>query len=150
MTSVQLLVLQDNKELNDRDDDYALIISLNSSNSSSGIEAYTPISSLNSSTLSRIYLSACDPADISIHNKIDSLGSKIEKHLSLFSDVFLLTKYKYTPVAKKIHPGIGELQDKFWSECKIIGNPLKSMPKLNLNPPLTFTLTDQYTLEWQD
>jgi hypothetical protein len=24
------------------------------------------------------------------------------------------------------------------------------MPKLNLNPPLTFTLTDQYTLEWQD
>jgi hypothetical protein len=57
-----------------------LIISLDSSNSSSSIEAYTPISSLNSSTLSQIYLSACDPADIFVYNKINSLGSKSEKH----------------------------------------------------------------------
>jgi hypothetical protein len=113
---VQLPFLQGNKELNDRDDDYVLIISLNSSNSSSSIEAYTPISSLNSSTLSQVYLSACDPADISIHNKINSLGSKSKKHVNLFSNVFLLT-------------------------------PLESMPKLNPNPPSTFTPTDRYTLE---
>jgi hypothetical protein len=90
-----------------------LIISLDSSNSSSSIEAYTPISSFHSSSLSQIYLSACDPADISIHNKINSLGSKSEKHLSLFSDVFLSTKKKYKPVAKKVHPVIGKLPDKF-------------------------------------
>jgi hypothetical protein len=89
---VQLPCLQGDEELNDRDDDYTLIISLDSSNSSSSIEAYTPISSLNSSSLSQIYLSACDPVDIYIHNKINSLGLKSEKHLSLFSNVFLSTK----------------------------------------------------------
>jgi hypothetical protein len=129
-----IALLQGDKELNDRDDDYALIISLNSSNSLLSIEAYTPISSLNSSTLSWIYLSACDPANISVHNKIDSLGLKSKKYLSLFSDVFLSTKKKYKPVAKKVHPVIGELPDKFWIERKITGNPLESMPKLNLNP----------------
>jgi hypothetical protein len=49
---VQLPFLQGDEELNERDDDYTLIISLDSSNSSSSIKVYTPISSLNSSTLS--------------------------------------------------------------------------------------------------
>jgi hypothetical protein len=54
---MQLPFLQGDEELSDRDNDYVLIISLDSSNSSSSIEAYTPISSPDSSTLSRIYLS---------------------------------------------------------------------------------------------
>jgi hypothetical protein len=59
------LPLLDSKELIDREDDYAPIISLNLVNSSSIIEAYIPISSLKPSTLSQIYLSACDPVDFS-------------------------------------------------------------------------------------
>jgi hypothetical protein len=144
---MQLLFLQGDEELSDRNDDYVLIIYLDSSNSSSSIEAYTPISSLNSSTLSSIYLSTCDPAYISVHNKIDSLGSKSKKHLSLFSDIFLLSKNKYKPIAKKVHPVIGKLPDKFQIEHKIIGNPLESMPKLNLNPPSIFTPTNRYILK---
>jgi hypothetical protein len=46
--SVQLPFLQGNEELSDKDNDYVLIISLDSSSSSSSIKAYTPISSLNS------------------------------------------------------------------------------------------------------
>jgi hypothetical protein len=71
---MQLPFLQGDEELSHRKDDYVLIISLNLSNSSSIIEAYIPISSPDSSTLPRIYLSACDPADISIYDKINSLG----------------------------------------------------------------------------
>jgi hypothetical protein len=86
MPLTQLPLLQCDKKLSDRDDDYILIIS---SDSLSSIKVYTSISSVNSSTLSQIYLSVCDPADISVYNKIGSLSSKSEKHLSLFSDIFL-------------------------------------------------------------
>jgi hypothetical protein len=114
----------------------------NFTNSLSSIKAYTFISSPDSFTLSWIYLSACDPTDISVYNKINSSGSKSEKHLSLFSDIFLSTKKKYKPIAKRVHPVIGKLPDKFWIKHKIIGNLLKSMPKHNPNPPSTFELTD--------
>jgi hypothetical protein len=78
------------------------------------------------------------------------LGSKSEKHLNLFSNIFLLTRGRYKPVAKKVHPVIGKLPDKSQIVHKFIGNPLESMPKLNPNPPSIFEPTDWYTLEQQD
>jgi hypothetical protein len=49
-------------------------------------------------------------------------------------------------MAKKVHPVIGELPEKFRIELKIIGNPLDNLPTLNPNLP-PFTPTDHYTLE---
>jgi hypothetical protein len=84
------------------------------------------------------------------------------KCLAPYTDLFLSTKKKYKPVAKKVHPVIGELPEKFRIECKIIGNPLNNLPVLNPNPPpfiptaihthchsypLPFIPTDCYTLE---
>jgi hypothetical protein len=133
----------------------ALIISLDSVNSSAFVEAYTPIPSSDSSTLSRIYLSACDFADTEsstfsndIHTPTDLMTSA-SKRLTPYTDLFLSAKKKYKPVAKKVHPVIGELPEKFWIERKIIGNPLNDLPVLNPNP-LPFKPTDHYTLEQRD
>jgi hypothetical protein len=69
--------------------------------------------------------------------------------LAPYTDLFLSAKKKYKPVAKKVHPVIGELPEKFCIEHKIIGNPLDNLPALNPNPP-PFTPTDRYTLEQRD
>jgi hypothetical protein len=145
------------KGLVERENDYALVISLDSVNSSAFVEAYTPIPSSDSSTLSRIYLSACDYPDTpsstlytAIHTPADSTTSSSmtspSDRLAPYTDLFLSAKKKYKPVAKKVHPVIGELPEKFRIERKIIGNPLNNLPILNPNPP-PFTPTDRYTLE---
>jgi hypothetical protein len=67
-------------------------------------------------------------------------------HLAPYTNLFLSTKKKYKPVAKKVRPVIGELPKKFHIERKIIGNPLHDLPILNPNPP-PFIPTDRYTLE---
>jgi hypothetical protein len=66
--------------------------------------------------------------------------------LALYTDLFLSTKKKYKPVAKKVHPVIGELPEKFCIERKIIGNPLDDLPILNPNPP-PFQPSDRYTFK---
>jgi hypothetical protein len=63
-----------------------------------------------------------------------------------YTDLFLSTKKKYKPVAKKVRPVIGELPKKLWIERKIIGNPLDDLLVLNPNP-LSFIPTDCYTLK---
>jgi hypothetical protein len=144
----------------ERENDYALIISLDSVNSSAFVEAYTPIPSSDSSTLSHIYLSACDFPDTpsstlynTIHTPADSTTSPSttspSDRLAPYTNLFLSTKKKYKPVAKKVHPVIGELPEKFHIERKIIGNPLDDLPTLNPNPPL-FIPSDRYTLERRD
>jgi hypothetical protein len=67
-------------------------------------------------------------------------------HLAPYTNLFLSTKKKYKPIAKKVCPVIGELPKKFGIECKIIGNPLDDLPVLNPNPP-PFIPTNHYTLE---
>jgi hypothetical protein len=120
-------------------------------------EAYTPIPSSDSSTLSRIYLSTCDYPDTpsstlytTIHTPADSMTSPLmtspSDRLMPYTDLFLSAKKKYKAVAKKVCPVIGELPEKFCIERKIISNPLDDLPTLNPNPP-PFTPTDRYTLE---
>jgi hypothetical protein len=139
----------------ERENDYALIISLDSVNSSAFVEAYTPIQSPDSSTLLRIYLSTCDFPDTesstfyNTTNTPSNSTTSAPEHLAPYTDLFLSTKNKYKPVAKKVHPVIGELPKKFCIEHKIIGNPLDNLPVLNPNPP-PFIPTDRYTLERQD
>jgi hypothetical protein len=141
----------------ERENDYALVISLDSVNSSAFVEAYTPIPSSDSSTLSRIHLSACDFPDTpsstlynTVHTPADSTTSPSmtspSDHLTPYTNLFLSAKKKYKPVTKKVCPVIGELPEKFHIERRIIGNPLDNLPTLNLNPP-PFTPTDRYTLE---
>jgi hypothetical protein len=141
----------------ERENDYALIISLDSVNSSAFVEAYTPILSSDSSTLSRIYLSACDFLDTplstlynTIHTPADSMTSPSmtspSDRLVPYTDLFLSAKKKYKPVTKKVHPVIGELPEKFHIERKIIGNPLDDLPTLNPKPP-PFKPSDCYTLK---
>jgi hypothetical protein len=108
----------------ERENDYALIISLDSVNSSAFVEAYTPIPSPDSSTLSRIYLSACDSPDTkpstysnTTYTHADSTTSPSTTSpsdcLAPYTDLFLSAKKKYKPVAKKVRPVIGELPEKF-------------------------------------
>jgi hypothetical protein len=141
----------------ERENDYALVISLDSVNSSAFVEAYTPIPSSDLSTLSRIYLSACDYPDTpsstlytTIHTPTDSTTSPSttspSDRLAPYTDLFLSAKKKYKPVAKKVRPVIGEIPEKFHIERKIVGNPLDDLPTLNPNP-LPFTPTDRYTVE---
>jgi hypothetical protein len=124
------------------------------------VEAYTPIPSSDSSTLSRIYLSACDYPDTpsstlynTVHTPTDSTTSfsttPPSDRLAPYTDLFLSSKKKYKPVAKKVCPIIEELPEKFRIERKIISNPLDDLPTLNPNPP-PFTPTDCYTLERRD
>jgi hypothetical protein len=63
-----------------------------------------------------------------------------------YTDLFLSSKKKYKPIAKKVRPVIGELPKKFRIERKIIGNPLNDLPVLNPNSP-PFIPTNHYTLE---
>jgi hypothetical protein len=144
----------------EKENDYALIISLDSVNSLAFVEAYTPIPSSDSSTLSHIYLSTCDYPDTpsltpytTIHIPTDSTTSPSttspSDHLVPYTNLFLSANKKYKPVTKKVCPVIGESPEKFHIECKIIGNPLDDLPTLNPNPP-PFTPTDRYTLEQQD
>jgi hypothetical protein len=136
----------------ERENDYTLIIPLDSVNSLAFVEAYTPIQFPDSSTLSHIYLSAYDFPDTesstfcnTTSTPSDSMTSA-SKRLAPYTDLFLSTKKEYKPVAKKVNPVIGELPKKFCIEHKIIGNPLDDLPVLNPNPPLSIP-TDHYTLE---
>jgi hypothetical protein len=108
------------EELSEIDGDVALIISFDSNNSSTCIEAYTPIPSDDPSTLTRLYLSACDLTDLSstppIPCNISDISPLRQSHLRPqqkahkimpkqfhpFTDIFLSTKKKYKPVAKKV------------------------------------------------
>jgi hypothetical protein len=138
----------------ERENDYALIISLDSVHSLAFVEAYTPIQSPDSSTLSHIYLSACDfdfldtklSTFCNTTNTPSDSTTSASKCLAPYTDLFLSTKKKYKPVAKKVFPVIGELPEKFCIECKIISNQLDDLPVLNLNPP-PFIPTDHYTLK---
>jgi hypothetical protein len=141
----------------ERENDYALIISLNSINSLAFVEAYTPIPSPDSSTLSCIYLSTCDFPDTpsstlynTVHTPADSTTSPLttppSDHLAPYTDLFLSGKKKYKPIAKKVCPVIGELPEKFCIERKIIGNPLDNLLTLNPNP-LLFIPSKRYTLK---
>jgi hypothetical protein len=139
----------------ERENDYALIISLDSVDSSVFVEAYTPIQSPDSSTLSCIYLSACDFPDMELStfcnttNTPSDSTTSASKHLVPYTDLFLSTKKKYKPITKKVRPVIGELPEKFRIERKIISNPLNNLPVLNPNP-LPFIPTDRYTLKQRD
>jgi hypothetical protein len=132
----------------ERENDYALIIFLDCVNSSAFVEAYTPIPSPDSSTLSRIYLSTCDLPDTKSSTFSHATYTHVDStfpsdRLAPYTDLFLSTKNKYKPVSKKVCPVIGELPEKFCIERKIIGNPLNDLP--TPNPP-PFTPTDHYTL----
>jgi hypothetical protein len=73
------------------------------------------LSNPQTSTLSRIYLSACDFPDMesstfcNITNTPSDLTNSTSKHLTPYTDLFLSTKKKYKLVTKKVHPVIGEL-----------------------------------------
>jgi hypothetical protein len=69
-------------------------------------------------------------------------------HPAPYTNFFLSTKEKYKPIAKKVHPAIGELPKKFCIECEIIDNPLDDLPILYPHSP-PFVTTDLYTLEQQ-
>jgi hypothetical protein len=150
--------------LSEIDGDVALIISFDSNNSLTCIEAYTPTPSDDPSTLSCLYLSACDLPDLSLTSPIPCNISDISplrqshlrsqqnahkitpKQFHPFTDIFLSAKKKYKPVAKKVRPIIGELPEKFRILRKIIGDPLADLPVLNPLPP-PFVPTNRYTLE---
>jgi hypothetical protein len=136
----------------ERENDYVLIISLDSVNSLAFVEAYTLIPSPDSSTLSRIYLSTCDSPDTKLstfsnttYTHADSSTSTSDC-LAPYTNLFLSAKKKYKPVAKKVRPVIGELPEKFRIECKIIGNPLDDLQTLNPKPP-PFKPSNCYTLK---
>jgi hypothetical protein len=98
------------------------------------VEAYTPIPSSDSSTLSCIYLST---SSNTTYTHAD-LSTSPSDRLAPYTDLFL------SAIAKKVHPVIGELPEKFHIEHKIIGNPLDNLPILNPNPP-PFIPSDRYT-----
>jgi hypothetical protein len=116
------------------------------------------------STLSRLYLPACDlpdfpptspiPCNISDisplrqrHLRLQQISHRITpKHFHPFTDIFLSAKKKYKPVATKVRPVIGELPEKSRILRKIIGDPLADLPVLNPLPP-SFVSTTRYTLE---
>jgi hypothetical protein len=136
----------------ERENDYALIISLDYVNSLAFVQAYTTIPSSDSSTLSHIYLSTCDLPDTksstfssTTYTPADSSTFPSDR-LAPYIDLFLSAKKKYKPVTKKVFPVTGELPEKFCIKRKVIGNPLDDLPVLNLNPP-PFIPTDHYTLE---
>jgi hypothetical protein len=90
----------------ERENDYALIISLDSVNSLVFVEAYTPIPRPIYSLLH--YLSACDFPDTksstfcnTTHTPADSM-TFASNHLVPYTNLFLSTKKKYKPVTKKV------------------------------------------------
>ena len=64
----------------------------------------------------------------------------------LVRDSNLKTKKKYKPVAQKVRAVLGEMPEKFRVMRKIIGDPLKDLPKLSPNPP-PFIPTGRYNQE---
>jgi hypothetical protein len=56
---------------------------------------------------------------------------------------------KYKPVAQKVQPVIGALPQEFRIVCNIIGDPLRTIPHLEPQPP-TFVPTNRYTQECKD
>jgi hypothetical protein len=91
----------------ERENDYALIISLDSVNSLAFVEAYTPILSPDPSTLSRIYLSTCDFPDTKSstfcntnHTPSDSM-TPASNHLMPYTDLFLSTKGSTSPSPRR-------------------------------------------------
>ena len=62
----------------------------------------------------------------------------------LQTSTFVTRKYK--PVAKRTHPVMAELPEKYRIIRNIVGDPLADMPQLNPNPP-PFTPTGRYTME---
>jgi hypothetical protein len=96
----------------ERENDYALVISLDSVNSSAFVEAYTPIPSSDSSSLSHIYLSTCDYPDTPsstlyttictpANSTTSPLTTSPSDRLAPYTDLFLSAKKKYKPVAKR-------------------------------------------------
>ena len=61
-------------------------------------------------------------------------------------DANLKTKKKYKPVAQKVRGILGEMPEKFRIVRRIVGDPLKELPKLSPNPP-PFVPTGRYTQE---
>jgi hypothetical protein len=106
------------------------------------------------STFLCIYFSACDlpdPKSSTSYNATRTLSNSstfASDHPTPYTDFFLSTKEKYKPIAKKVHPAIGELPEKFHIECEIIDNPLNNLPILYPHS-LPFVTTDLYTLEQQ-
>jgi hypothetical protein len=104
------------------------------------------------STLLCVYFSVCDlpdPKSSTFYNATctpaDSLTFTSE-YLTSYTNLFLATKMKYKPIAKKVHPVIGELPKKFRIKHKIISNPLNDLPVLYPHSP-PFVTTNLYTLE---
>jgi hypothetical protein len=104
------------------------------------------------STLLCVYFSICDLPDPKLstfynttHTPADSTTFASE-YLMPYTDLFLSTKEKYKPIAKKVRPVIGELPEKFCIKCKIIGNPPDDLPVLYPNSP-PFITTNLYTLK---
>jgi hypothetical protein len=129
----------------ERENDYALIISLDSVNSLAFVEAYTPIHSPDSSTLSCIYLSTCyfpDTESSTFCNTTSTPSNSMtsaSKHLAPYTNLFLSTKKKYKPVAKKIPPVIGELPEKFHIECKNHWQPTRQLTSTQSQPTTIHT-----------
>jgi hypothetical protein len=101
------------------------------------------------------YLAA--PDTITIPTPTDSIRYRIDTPLYTLEQaehptnnsgeqVTTFTACKYKRVAKKIHPILAELPDKFRITCNIIGDPLADMPILPSNPP-DFQPTGRYTME---
>ncbi|EIW51315.1 uncharacterized protein TRAVEDRAFT_54667 [Trametes versicolor FP-101664 SS1] len=65
------------------------------------------------------------------------------------AEVFLSTKKKYKPVARKVRPVLGSTSEQFRVERNITGDPLADMPELPTNPT-DFVPTGRYTAERQE
>ena len=63
--------------------------------------------------------------------------------------IYISSKKKYKPVHLKVEPVIGALPDKFRIVRNIIGDPLKYLPTLLIDPP-KFKPTGRYTQETKD
>lgn len=127
-----------------------------------------------STRYSLTYLSACDPDFISsISDTQDGLTSSSYVFMdntdelrypydtvgqvgraAAFKEAVVTRKgvvqrKKYKPVARKVQPVVTSLPTDYQIECKIIGDPLETMPTLSPNPP-EFTPTERYTQERRD
>jgi hypothetical protein len=97
--------------------------------------------------LVRLPLHLPDPKSLAFYNTTPTDSSTfVSDHPTPYTDLFLSTKEEYKPVAKKVHPAIGELPEKFRIACKIISNPPDDLLVLYPDSP-PFITTDFYTLE---
>ncbi|KAG6850378.1 hypothetical protein C0991_010451, partial [Blastosporella zonata] len=58
-------------------------------------------------------------------------------------------KKKYKPVALRTKPVAASIPDKFWIKCNIIGDPLRDIPILSVNPP-PYIPTGHFNQEQKD